>query len=304
MSTEGKTPALPLPAETDRAEHKIPVRSERQAMDWSLVLASQGIETAIERAPERNGFALVVASQDYARAREAIRLYRLENRRWAWRQKLTWPDMFFDWGAIVWCLVLVAIHLIDASRPDGLKPAGMMSNAAVNTGEWWRTFTAVLLHADAAHLATNLTSGLVVWGLVMGRYGWGFGLLAAYLAGAGGNWAGWLLYDESYRSVGASGMVLGGLGLLAAQAFALWREGPNAYPLIWRGILGGVLLLVLLGLDPRSDVIAHLGGFLTGLLLGIATAFVPAAWLRGPRFNPACGLLLGGWVVLTWWLAL
>jgi membrane associated rhomboid family serine protease len=198
----------------------------------------------------------------------------------------------------------VAIYLIDESRSNGLKAAGMMSNAAVTAGEWWRTFTAVLLHADAAHLAANVSSGLIVWGLVMGRYGWGVGLLAAYLAGAGGNWAGWLLYGESHRSVGASGMVLGGLGLLAAQAFALWREGPKAYPLIGRGVVGGVLLLVLLGLNPQSDVVAHLGGFLTGLLLGIGIAFVPAGWLREARLNSACGVMLGGWVVLTWWLAL
>ena len=36
------------------------------------------------------------------------------------------------------------------------------------------------LHADVGHFATNATFGLVLLGLVMGRYGTGVGLLAAH----------------------------------------------------------------------------------------------------------------------------
>ena len=41
----------------------------------------------------------------------------------------------------------------------------------------------------------------------MGRYGPGLGLLAAYLAGVGGNLTAWAVYGESHRGLGASGVV-------------------------------------------------------------------------------------------------
>ena len=90
----------------------------------------------------------------------------------------------------------------------------------------------------------------------MGRYGTGAGLLATYLAGAGGNVIAWLLFTGPYRSVGASGMVLGCLGLLAVQSFSLWRQTPHAGKYIVSGIVGGVMLFVLLGLTPGTDVLA------------------------------------------------
>ena len=40
--------------------HRIPARNRRQAIDWSLVLASQGIEHGIEHL-EETGWALTIA---------------------------------------------------------------------------------------------------------------------------------------------------------------------------------------------------------------------------------------------------
>jgi len=52
-------------------------------------------------------------------------------------------------------------------------------------------------------------------------------LLAACLAGAGGNLARALLHAET-PSLGASGMVMGGLGLLAIQSLSLRHSNPTA----------------------------------------------------------------------------
>jgi len=52
----------------------------------------------------------------------------------------------------------------------------------------------------------------------MARFGPGQALLAALLAGAVGNAAGLALRTEHYIGLGASGMVMGGLGLLTAQS--------------------------------------------------------------------------------------
>ena len=62
------------------ATARIPVRSQRQAMDWSLVLISQGIEVTIDPGDEGAGWGLLVPRQDCARALQTLRQYRRENR--------------------------------------------------------------------------------------------------------------------------------------------------------------------------------------------------------------------------------
>ena len=270
-------------------------------MDWSLVLVSQGIESTIEYSEDGGGWGLLVAGKDHQNALNAIHQYRLENRRWPWRQQVLRPGILFDWGSLAWVLLLVLFFWLNA-RAD-LRSAGMMDSPAVAQGQWWRVFTAIWLHADLGHLATNASIGLVLLGLAMGRYGTGAGLLAVYLTGAGGNLIAWLLSSEPHRSLGASGMVLGSLGLLAVQSFSLWRQTPQAAKYILSGIVGGVMLFVLLGLTPGTDVLAHFGGFATGLLLGGLMALVNGV-AQKVRTNLVCGFLFALLVIVPWWLAL
>src|SRR5204863_1178219 len=124
-------------------------------------------------------------------------------------------------------------------------------------------FTAVTLHADVAHLAANVSTGIVFLGLAMGCFGSGTALLAAVLAGAGGNVAGVLLHKGEFRSLGASGMVTGALGLLAVHSLSFARQNK---PSLWigRSVMATFLLLVLIGFNPKSDVVAHVGGFVSG----------------------------------------
>jgi len=83
----------------------IPVRSHHQAMDWSLVLVSQGIESTIVQADEGLGWALLVSEQDYGNALRALRQYRLENRGWPWQQAVFKPGFLFDWGSLAWARI-------------------------------------------------------------------------------------------------------------------------------------------------------------------------------------------------------
>jgi membrane associated rhomboid family serine protease len=280
---------------------KIPARSRRQAMDWSLVLVSQGIETTIDAGEDGSQWGLLVSRTDYESALNSIRLYRLENRGWPWQREIFHQGVIFDWGSLAWVALLWLFFVLDSRL--NLQTAGVMNAGAVSSGQWWRLFTGVWLHADVAHFAGNAGLGVVLLGLVMGRFGTGVGLLAAYLAGAGGNAFAWMLVPGRGPSLGASGMVMGGLGLLAVQSFAHWRETPRAARYILAGICGGVMLFVLLGLSPGTDVLAHLGGFLSGLLIGAGlTRFPPPA--RRTAANLACGLVLVLLVLVPWLLAL
>jgi hypothetical protein len=63
------------------------------------------------------------------------------------------------------------------------------------------------------------------------------------------------------------------------------------------------MLLALLGLSPGADIIAHLGGFGTGLAFGVVLALMPKV-TREPRVNFCCGVVFTVLVVWTWSLAL
>lgn len=284
----------------------IPTQTEQQAMDWSLVLISQGIEAVIERDTDAGVWQLIVHSPDYPRALDAIRLYRKENLPSFWQQQLPGTGLILDWRCLVPLLFFVLVFTMEAVRHVPLSAAGQMSNEAVRSGQWWRPVTAVTLHGDLPHLAANVTSGLLLLGLAMGAYGPGVALLSALLAGVGGNLAGLILYPKSHLGLGASGMVMGALGLLAAQWLALLRHGLTGRQLAARGVLSGCLLLVLLGFSPREnvDVLAHVAGFLSGLGLGALLALVPQP-LRQSHWVDALALsACGGLVGSAWWLAM
>lgn len=284
----------------------IPAGSHHQAMDWSLVLVSQGIESIVDHDAEGGTWRLIVPDVDRARALEAIRLYVRENRGGPWRQELPWTGLVFDWRCVVWFLLLMLLYAVEATGHGDLRQLGMMNGLAVKGGEWWRAVTAVTLHGDLAHLAANVTTGLLLLGLAMGAYGPGLGLGLSLAAGVIGNLTGMLVYPDSVRGLGASGLIMGSLGLLSAQSVGLLRHGLSHRQLAGRGVLGGCLLLVLLGFSPErnADVVGHVAGFLGGAFLGALAVWLPAGWRRSGGMAWVGQILVGAVLVICWALAL
>ena len=279
---------------------RISARSQRQALDWSLVLASQGIEHVLDHNPAA-GWALLVSAQEAAAARGAIRQSRWENRHWPWRKRFAPTGDFFDWAVVGWVVVTMGFFWCSQGNPR-FGVVGKLDAAAVSAGEWWRLVTAIFLHADVLHLAGNTVFGFLLIGLAMGRHGTGIGLLAAFLAGVCGNALSWLLHGTSFVGLGASGVVMGGLGLVAVQSLTHLRGHPRAVRIRVGGIAAGLMLFVVLGLSPGTDVIAHLGGFLAGIALGLGLSV--KALPQPKLLNLAAGLLLVAIIVGCWLLAL
>jgi membrane associated rhomboid family serine protease len=282
---------------------RIPTRSRRQAMDWSLVLASQDIHPVIAPPGDQQAWSLLVDPADYDRAISAIQQYRLENRGWAWRRELRGAGLEVHSGALFWCLFLALWHWAATFLLPSMNVAGRMDSVAVRHGQWHRLFTAVLLHADLAHLMANATFGVIMLGLAMPRFGPGLTLLAAYAAGVLGNVTGLFLYSRPYTGVGASGMMMGALGLLCIQSFSLVRRNPRAARYVLSGLFSGVLLFILFGVSPGSDILAHAGGFVSGLVFGAVLSLVPEKKLQSPRVIWASLILLFSIIALTWTLA-
>lgn len=284
----------------DSEQASILAYSEQQALDWQLVLASQDIESTVVKIPNGAGWRLMVAWDCHDRARSAIDQFLIENPPWKWRRPLPLPGVLFHWGVIAWTLAMVLFHGLQWMLGVDLAPQGCMHNAGFLAGQWWRPVTAVMLHADAGHLASNMGTGFVLVGLAMARYGPGWGLLGAYLAGVAGNLMGLACYPAIHRSLGASGMVMGALGMVCIQSLALRRDYPWASRFFCTAVTSGVFLFLLLGLNPDSDVVAHLGGFLGGLVAGGAMATGPRWFPDTSKGNTFAIILLLGLVLSAW----
>lgn len=279
----------------------IACRSQRQALDWSLVLISQGIESVPMRRDEDGGWVLEIAEGDLSRAQESIAAYERENAT-AWRRELKGTGLLFDARSVIWFGAVALFHFITVHSSIEFNRAGMVDRTAVLNGEWWRLFTAVTLHADVAHLVGNVTTGIVFLGLAMGCFGPGVALLLSFAGGALGNVASLSLHDAPFRSLGASGMVMAALGLLTAHSLMFSRHEKRA---VWigRGVIASCLLVVLLGLSPKSDIVAHVGGFVAGIALGILATRHRA--LFGQRwFDVTTAITCAALVVTVWAVAL
>jgi rhomboid protease GluP len=273
----------------------IPSRSERQAMDWGLALASQGIEAVIEGDPVAGGWRLVVPESEASRAGDVIRQYRRENRRFAWRRELPGGSFVFHHAAFGWVAMLAAIFVFQPWIVD----AGRFDTATVRQGEWWRAFTAIWLHADIAHLASNTITGGLAVGLAMGRFGAGTALFLTLLAGAAANFFAMNVRGAAYSGLGASGVVMAALGMLAGYAVIWWRVSRYATKPVLISVGAGVLLFLVIGIDPSSDVLAHLGGFVSGLVFGAL-----AAWAGWSRYNRPFAIAYAVLSVAVWAAAL
>ena len=205
----------------------------------------------------------------------------------------------------VLALVFVA-ELVSGARPgaefltpplDTLVALGGASSALVlGQGEWWRLFTATLLHGGPLHLILNgvgLFLGGVVLEDLLGR-AW---LGALFVLGAlGGSIASVLINDPGTVSVGASGAIM---GLLAAAMVATYRlppahRAPLQMPLV-QMLVPSLIPLTFQRSGGHVDFAAHIGGALTGLLAGLTLLRTWPVTDPHPRFRrAAAGIALAG----------
>lgn len=281
----------------------ISVRDPAQAREWALALLSQGIESGLVEDELSGVVALEVAADQCGIALRILKQYHLENRGWGLQRELPVVHLAFNWSCLGWAGLIVLIHFLATLPGSRLVEAGLLSPAVFADGAWWRLFTAMTLHGDLGHLASNLVTGILLLGLTMARYGSGPGLLAPWLAGALANLMALFIYGAGYQSLGASGMVLAALGVLTASGMGeVFRHRPGWKPLL-ATMSAGLMLFVLTGSNPTSDLVVHLGGFVSGLGLG-GVMEVRRSNRRPAWWGLACLVLYVAGTATTWLLAL
>ncbi len=285
---------------------RIPMSDYRDAMDCSLALTSQEIVHHVKGSEAvSGGYYLTVKETDYRQAQDTVERFRRENRASDWRPPpvLTQTPLLFSWAGFIWCLLLGIFGYLPTVRP-AIREGGILDSELVADGQIWRILTATMLHDDVAHLFSNLSLGVLFFGLMMGRFGVGPGLLGILLTGAAGNLFGLLMHDEPYRGLGASGAVMGALGMLGPHAIRWIRQDPRAYRIVVGSLMAVVMLFAWFGFSPHSDVMAHTGGFLAGLVLGVILGLVDERELKRTRWNALGSLVALAALLSAWGVAL
>ncbi len=173
-----------------------------------------------------------------------------------------------------------------------LLALGAKVNERIAAGEIWRLFTAIFLHANLIHILFNGYALSVLGPETERFYGHGRFLTLYILSGLGGSIASYALSPAP--AVGASGAIfglIGGLGIFYyLNRQALGEFGRNQV----RGIVAIAFINLLIGFAAQGviDNWGHLGGLVSGVLIGIALAprltidwrFFPPLLIR--RFSP------------------
>ena len=176
---------------------------------------------------------------------------------------------------LMWGVLVVEVFGVQGRWPGSTAAGALDTQAIFDRGEWWRPATALFLHADVGHLASNLLGGLLVFSAVVSTIGLRRGWLLLALASFAGNVAvAGLNYPGPYQSIGASTAVFAGLGLLTGRAIRVVER--DYHPHRWRAMFvplaAGLTVLALYGAGAAGglqvDVLAHLTGFMAGLALG------------------------------------
>ena len=281
-------------------------RQRDQCLESRLVLDAAGISA---EAGYRDGWwLLVVDREDLAVSAAELEAYRRENPVQKSRRIKKVPIYGgAATGVLVYGGVLILVAVLTAQWAFGLEwlPAGRMQAGRVMAGEWWRAVTALTLHLDAGHITANLVFGAVFGFLAGQALGGGVAWLAIVTAGALGNFINAVVQAPTHSSIGASTAVFAALGVIVSHALHHWgavREKPLKR---WSPLIGGVLLLAYTGSGgERTDVVAHLTGFLAGLVIGWVGSRLPRKWLASGSVQKWSGLATIALLVTAWTVGL
>jgi rhomboid protease GluP len=147
---------------------------------------------------------------------------------------------------------------------DMIVKYGQVNSLVIYSGYYYQLFTSMFIHANIAHIAGNMLF-LLIFGLrgeemfSLPEY-----LSIYFLGGITGNLLSLLLPLDTI-SVGASGAIFAMLGAAIIYARRSFRQS----------IIGALIyafFLLFLSSGPGVNNFAHIGGLLTGLLIGYVLA--------------------------------
>ena len=278
--------------------------SYRQRRDWRLVLSACGIPHRLSQFGGRE-YLYVPPLLEHAALRE-LTDFDAERGRAPIPPAPVHPGWKLAGCFLLPLLVWHGMRVGWWPAPDLLPPprlwlpAGALDTLEVRLhGEWYRTITALTLHADAAHLCGNLAFGALFLALLSRGAGLGRALWLTMAGGIAGNCLTVLLRRQPVESIGFSTALFACVGALSGL-MAMRGAGRREMLL---PVAAGAGLLAMLGTEgERTDYLAHVAGLCAGLALGMGESLrQKRKWPTPPQWIWATLAIL--LPVLAWWRA-
>ena len=278
--------------------------SPRRVRQLHLVLAAASIDSTIHQV--ENKWILATSQLVADSARYEIDAYCVEQAEEAGRafpiEEANQPAWI---GVFLYLLILGYVMYAQQSPAWGsvVRQSGEMQSSSFQAGEWWRCFTALTLHHDAAHLAGNLAMGGLYGWMASRRLGAGRAWLGIVSAGALGNALSGMIRPEGHISIGASTAVFAALGILSANAtHGRYREKEPCSKR-WLPLVAGGVLFAWTGTGgPETDVLSHVTGFCAGIILGVGLSVRVIPLLSRIKHGQAVSATLALTLVIGSWL--
>ena len=275
--------------------------SHKRCKEAALVLQSVGIDSEI--LPWEGEFLLVVQIKEATEAARQLSAYENENRPEPVSGEPLIKLSKGMHGAMVYAAILFLVDgLLQRGGPGGhMLDLGSAGAGLIRDGQWWRAITALTLHADSAHLWGNLSVGIIFGLFASQSLGPGLAWFSILLAGTTGNLLSASFQDTAHNSIGASTAVFAALGIQAAHTWRSRHLHHQKGISRWSPLIGGVILLALLGgPGERIDVLSHVTGFLSGLLLGALLGCKGESLARRGDIQAVFGIM-GVLIILLAW---
>jgi membrane associated rhomboid family serine protease len=207
-------------------------------------------------------------------------------RPWVRRQEstITLTHIIFGMNAAVFLgMALSTQTIMDFPVPE-LVHWGANIGALTISGEWWRLLTNIFVHAGIIHIAFNMWCLWYLGELAEQLYGaWTYGCIYLICGiGASLTSAGWHPYVPS---VGASGAIFGLAGaLFTAIKLGEFSVSRSALSGTLRSLGAFVVFNLIFGFAISGvDNAAHIGGLITGVIVGALVALIAPAREHGLR---------------------
>jgi membrane associated rhomboid family serine protease len=250
-----------------------------------LILASQNIKNHVEQ--ENRLFNILVNKSDMETARIMVEAYYRENKFFRIKQTLQEIPISSFKSYPAFCIMGLLWIIHAACLHYHIHQAMILKYGAsalfILQGETYRAITALFLHSDARHLVGNMAGMLIFGAPVISLSGFGAGPFMLLFTGTIGNLINAHLYKTAHLSIGASTAIMGAAGLLVA--FQVMQKEKKLRLNNLMPLFAGVVLLGMLSQGERTDVMAHVFGFLSGFFSGII--FFPLnRMLKFPQKDP------------------
>ncbi|MFP4284806.1 MAG: rhomboid family intramembrane serine protease [Desulfovermiculus sp.] len=282
---------------------------EQVLWDWSLVLWAMHIPHRVHS--DKASFGLCVARDKAQTAQEQIALFESEN-----TDKITCPEPErAEEGSaesVFWVLMGVAIwhgvthqqvHILGLDFIEWIELGRVDGRAILEHGQWWRVLTSLTLHSGPEHLLSNLVFGGLFLVLLSRMLGGGLAWLLTVISAGLANGLNVLVQGTGHLAIGGSTAVFAALGLV----IGFQKPGRKRWSEAVAPVGAGLVLLAWLGTGgERTDVGAHVFGFLVGLAVGVSIVKA-GQWNAGnpgqkPQFY--CGLCALAVIVSAWGAAI